>query len=122
MAGWRAGIPSCPGWPRCWPSRSGLSSAMSVPRTPWPVGRGPMACSSSGLEAHGDELVERPPVLGQHAERPVLRVDEVTGLLDDPAQHHREVELGVEDQDRLHQSAQSRGIVDPVERLHGPPG
>ena len=81
-----------------------------------------MACSSSLVEAHGEELVERPPVLGQHAERPVLRVDEVARLLDDPAQHHGQVELGVEDQDRLDQAAQLYGIVDPVEGLHGLPG
>ena len=33
-----------------------------------------------------------------------------------------QVELGVEDQDRLDQTPQFRGIVDPVERLHGLPG
>ena len=81
-----------------------------------------MACSSSLAEADGEELVERPPVLGQHAERPVLRVHEVAGLLDDPAEDHRQVQLGVEDQDGLHQAAQLGGIVDPVEGLHGAPG
>ncbi len=100
--------------------RSGLSSAMSVPRTPRPVGRGPMACSSSLSRPDREELVERPPVLGEHAERPVLCVHQVACLLDDPAQHHRQVELGVEDQDRLDQAAQLDGIVDPVERLHRP--
>ena len=95
---------------------------MSVPRTPRPVGRGPMARSSSELEAHGEELVERPPVLGQHAQRSVLGVDEVAGLLDDPAEHHRQVQLGVEDQDRLDKSPQLGGIVDTVEGLHGLPG
>ena len=72
-----------------------------------------------GAEAHGEELVERPPILGQHAQRPVLGVDQVAGLLDDPAQHHREVELGVEDQDRLDETPQFGGIIDPVEGLHG---
>ena len=81
-----------------------------------------MARSSSWREADGQELVQRPPVLGQDAECPVLGVDEVTGLLDDPPEHHRQVELGVEDEDRLHQSAQLGGIVDPVEGLHGTSG
>ena len=73
-------------------------------------------------EADGQELVEGPTVLGQDAERPVLRVHEVAGLLDDPPEHHRQVQLGVEDEDRLHQSAQLGGIVDPVEGLHGTSG
>ena len=73
-------------------------------------------------QTDGQELVQRPPVLGQDAERPVLRVDEVAGLLDDPPEHHRQVQLGIEDEDRLHQSAQLGGIVDPVEGLHGTSG
>ena len=44
------------------------------------------------------------------------------GLLDDPAQHDGQVELGVEDEDGLDEAAQLGGIVDPVERLHGVPG
>jgi len=59
---------------------------------------------------------------GQHAQRPVPGVNQVSGLLNDPAQHHRQVELGVEDEDRLHQPAQLGGIVDPVDGLHGTSG
>jgi len=73
-------------------------------------------------QADRQELVQRPAVLGQDPERPVLRVDDVAGLLADPPKHHREVQLGIEDEDRLHQSAQPGGIVDPVEGLHGQSG
>ena len=73
-------------------------------------------------QAHREELVERPPVLGQHPQGAVLRIDEVDGLLDDPAQDHGQVQLGVEDEDGLDEAAQLGGIVDPVERLHGVPG
>ena len=73
-------------------------------------------------EADGQELVEGPAVLGEDAERAVLRIHEVAGLLTDPPEHHRQVQLGVEDEDRLDQSAQLGGIVDPVEGLHGKSG
>ena len=32
------------------------------------------------------------------------------------------MQLAVENEDRLHQASQPDGIVDTVERLHGPPG
>ena len=73
-------------------------------------------------EPDRQELIERLPVLGQDTERPVLGIDEVTGLLDDPPEHHGQIQLGIEDEDRLHQSAQLGGIVDPVEGLHGSSG
>ena len=73
-------------------------------------------------QANRDELVQGPPVFGQDAQRAELRVDEIDGLLDDPAQHHRQVQFGVEDQDGLHEAAQLDGIVDTVERLHDEPG
>ncbi len=73
-------------------------------------------------QPHGQELVQRPAILGQDPECPELRVDEVTGLLNDPPEHQRQIELGVENEDRLHQTAQLGGIVDPVEGLHGSSG
>ena len=73
-------------------------------------------------EANRDELVECPPVLGQDAERPVSGVDEIARLFDDPSEHHRQMQLAVEDKDRLNQASQPDGIVDMVERLHGPTG
>ena len=82
MAGCCGGNPKLSGlWARS-ARRSGLSSAIRVPSTPRPVGRGPMARFLLVAEADGQELVEGPPVLGQDAERPVLRVDEVAGLFD----------------------------------------
>ena len=53
---------------------------------------------------------------------PYSGVDEVARLFDDPSEHHRQMQLGVEDEDRLNQASQPDGIVDTVERLHGPPG
>ena len=73
-------------------------------------------------QADGQELVQGPSVLGQDTECPVLGVHQVASLLADPPEHHRQVELGIEDEDRLHQSAQLGGIVDPVEGLHGTSG
>ena len=78
-----------------------------------------MARSSSSVETHGDELVQRAAVLGQHAQRAVFGVDEVAGLLNDPAQHDGQVQLGVEDHDGLEQAAQLGGILNTVEGLHG---
>ena len=77
------------------------------------------------VEPYRQELVKSLAVGRQHAQRAELRVDEVTGLLDDAAQHDRQVQLGIEDQNRLHQAAQPGGIVDLVERLdplHVEPG
>ena len=102
--------------------RSGLPSAIRVPRTPLPGGAGADGAFFVVAQADGQELVQGPSVLGQDAERPVLRVDEVAGLLADPPEHDRQVQLGIEDEDRLDQSAQLGGIIDPVEGLHGKSG
>ena len=61
IAGWCAGVPKLSGLSAMLARRSGLSSAISVPRTPRPVGRGPMACSSSLL---------RPTVMNWSSARP----------------------------------------------------
>ena len=49
ILGWLAGKPKLSGLSARLARRSGFRSAISVPRTPLPVGRGPIVCSSSTL-------------------------------------------------------------------------
>ncbi len=71
-----------------------------------------------GAQADGQELVQSLSVLGQDTQCPVPGVHQVASLLADPPEHHRQIELGIENEDRLHQLPQLGGIVDPVEGLH----
>ena len=49
MGGWFAGKPKLSGWLLMSVTRSCCGSAISSPRTPRPVGRGPMSVSSSAV-------------------------------------------------------------------------
>ena len=81
-----------------------------------------MACSSSLVNPTVRNWSSARPSSVSTPERAVLGIDEVDGLLDDAAEHHGQVQLGVEDENGLDETAQLCGIVDPVERLHGVPG
>lgn len=74
-----------------------------------PVSHGQLAYRRPPLVAHTHRYELREPVLlADHTERPVLGVHEDGGLLDDAAQHLRELQLAADGQNRLQET------VDPV--------
>ena len=73
---------------------------------PWPVGRSPIAPAQLVVDARGDELAEH-AVRAEDAERAVLRVGQVHGELDDPAQRVGQAEVARHGHDGVEQAPQA---------------
>ena len=88
---------------------------MRSPRTPRPVGRGPMALFGLA-EPNGEELLETGPGLVEHPEGAVAGSDQRPGLFDQMAQQDGELDVGGDHQHGVHQASQLFGVVHPCVR------
>ena len=110
-AGGRGGKPTERGsLARSW-RRSGRASRISTPRMPRPRGSSPIAACSLGVDARGDEALERLSARVDHAERCVPGAGELRRGLDELLEERVERELGVECDPRLDERPQPLGDV-----------
>jgi two-component system response regulator DevR len=65
-------------------------------------------------QSDGQELIERGPLSVEHPERSVAGPDQAAGLFDQVAEQDREVDIGFEHQDGVHQPAEFVGVLDPA--------
>ena len=87
---------------------------MSRPSTPRPVGRVPMTLLLVVAQADGEELLELRSGLIEDPEGPVAGIDQGAGLLDDVAEQDRELDVGLDHEDGVHESPELDRVLDSL--------